>query len=78
MTRCHAEERIESLLSGLELDPKFWAKAAAPSDGAALAYADVLFACRTRAMRPQNANYREDNRPIWPLLDACGQPRERA
>jgi hypothetical protein len=39
-------------------------------------YADVLFCCRVRKMRPQGATYDHLPKELWPLLDACGPPRE--
>jgi hypothetical protein len=39
-------------------------------------YGPDLFAARIRGMRPQGAVYREDNKDIWPLFDACGPVRD--
>jgi hypothetical protein len=40
------------------------------------AYADTLFACRMRKMRPQGCCYPPE-RHLWPLFDACGPEREK-
>lgn len=39
-------------------------------------YADMLFCCKARKMRPQGCCYPKEDRWLWPLLDACGPPRE--
>lgn len=39
-------------------------------------YADIVYACRKRKMRPQGAMYSHINPAIHPLLDACGPERE--
>jgi hypothetical protein len=38
--------------------------------------ASILYASRIRGMRPQGAIYPHLDREIWPLIDACGPPRE--
>jgi hypothetical protein len=42
-------------------------------------YADALFVCRVRRMRPQGACYDEryiGPETLWPLYDACGPERK--
>lgn len=39
-------------------------------------YAQSLFACRMRKMRPQGACYKSYPAEMWPLFDACGPERE--
>lgn len=48
------------------------AKAAHPQFGEV--YADSLFCCRVRGMRPQGCCYPPE-RELWPLFDACGPER---
>lgn len=38
-------------------------------------YAQLLFCCRVRGMRPQKAYYKYIAQPLWPLFDACGPER---
>lgn len=40
-------------------------------------YAFSLFCARVRKMRPQGACYKNYPKELWPLLDACGPPREK-
>ena len=39
-------------------------------------YAQSLFACRMRGMRPQGAAYPKSDPEMWALFDAAGPPRE--
>lgn len=67
-----AEEVTEDLLPDLKKAIKDCAKTVQFGEF----FGTLLFCCRVRKMRPQNAYYKYINEELWPLFDACGSERE--